>query len=97
MRQMPRIARRRPREIEGRSTVRKFVGGELAHEGRTGLVKLRCRGGVHIGHAIEAHFGMPPQPSTTACPEVFALEQPQRSSPTPSGGACPDRAAPRSA
>src|SRR5262245_31882273 len=59
MRQMPRIARRRPWQIEGRPAVRKFVRGQLAHEDRTGLAELTRSGRVGVGNALEAHFGMP--------------------------------------
>src|SRR5262249_30001715 len=57
-RQVPRIARRWPRQIERGAAVRKFVRGELAHEDGTGLVKLTSRGGVRVGNTIETHFRM---------------------------------------
>src|SRR5207245_744764 len=58
-RQIPRIARRWPRQIEGGAAMRKLVGGKLTHEYGTGLVELASRGRVRIGNTLEAHFGMP--------------------------------------
>ena len=37
---VPRIARRRPRQVERRAAMREFVGRQLADQDRAGLVEL---------------------------------------------------------
>jgi hypothetical protein len=59
MGQIPRIARWRPRQIKGRSTMRKFMRGELAHENGASLVQLGGCGRVPVWQALLTHAGMP--------------------------------------
>jgi hypothetical protein len=45
---VPRIARRRPGQVKGRPTVRKFMRGKLAEQDRTGLMQLCDGRGVEV-------------------------------------------------
>ena len=53
VREVPRIARRRPRQIERRAGVRHLVGGQLAEEHGAGVVEPARRGGVLGGNPVD--------------------------------------------
>ena len=53
---VPRIARRRPGQIEGRPAMREFMGRELAQQHRAGLVKLGDGGRVFGRDEVLADF-----------------------------------------
>ena len=53
VREVPRIARGRPRQIERRARVRHLVRGELAEQHGARVVELRRRGGVFGGNPVD--------------------------------------------
>ncbi len=56
---VPRVARRRPGQVEARAAMGELMGGELAGQNRAGVVELahRCRIGGR--HGADTGFGMP--------------------------------------
>ena len=57
-REIPGIARWRPRQVEGWATVRAFVGGELAEQHGAGVRKSHDRGGVTLWQHVDVGLRM---------------------------------------